>query len=129
MKYSEREKLVNDLTALLDFLKSPQALLLPKPRINIETWMHVPAGDVAKMARVARAMKPCTKNVNDWSFELERKFGDINLRYWTGRDNVCTKVKTGTETVEEKKYVTTGNLIVQDTYEWECPPSLLADNS
>jgi hypothetical protein len=71
-----------------------------------------------QIAQAARDLGKCEKEYDDDSFVLSRQFGQLRLRFYTSRENVCERV-VRTEVIPES---------VKEIVEWRCEPILAADS-
>lgn len=131
----EREKIdefVSSLREMADwFDKHGEDLpeFIFDPEVKIESYVSLKD----EMVVAAKALKhgttlnnPVTKDQSTFSYELHRSFGTkAKFVVWTSRENVCTRVQTGTKSEPVKKVVETGEMQEVPIYEWECNDSLL----
>jgi hypothetical protein len=74
--------------------------------------------------------EPVAKSTDDWFAGAFRSFGHVQLWAYAHRDQVCVKVKTGTQLklVPDPDYPPAPQVQREvDVYEWQCSPLLEAD--
>jgi hypothetical protein len=117
---SEVTELISGLRDFADFL----ALHPDLPDIYVGAFCGV---GKQEMATVARDCGSAEKKFTDDEFRLTKKFGPIELVFYTRRTNVCQRVVVGTKEVPEAKYP---ERIVpahtEEVVEWICDEPLLA---
>ena len=92
---TERETFILGLRQLADFLGThPQC---PAPW-GATFYKGLEASDVRPVARALRSFK---KEYLSNDFHMTKKFGSIELSYFTNRENVCKKVVVGHKDVPE----------------------------
>ena len=132
MNYHDRQGTIDGLRALADALEADPDL--PVPYIAGASWgVHGIAADKvpAEIARVSRLVPVARwdKKVDDGYYRLNALLGALPVEVWGYRNEVCTRVVTGTRVVAEK--VPTGFETVTKTVEdveWVCSP-LLAERA
>lgn len=123
----ERAEWVAGARALIDFVESTPELPLPTLGVSIYVW---DADPLAPLAALARTLGHVDKDVDELWFKLVRSFGPHRLRVLAYRDLVCQRVVTGTKAVttqvppEGVEMLTVTEEV--ETFEWVCPPSILA---
>ncbi len=118
---SQREY-IEGLHAMADLMEQhPEAI----PVLPFQA-MHFPA-DKAEMLRLTRAIGGSWDKAEGTAsyFELNKAIGPHYVRILTGRNEVCERVETGTETVEITDPDAPKVTVTRPTYEWKCPESLL----
>jgi hypothetical protein len=126
---TEQQKLSASLRELADFYDAHPELSAPDWQTEF-TVFNVKKED---LPLYAKAFGSAEKYFDEYSFQLQRKFGDkILLRTYSSRETVCERVKIGEKTVpahvvpakpaEEEKYVEEA---VVDVFEWKCPDAIL----
>ena len=127
MRYKTQNDLVTSMREFADFLEA-RGLELPEPgygdaTIEISWWLP----NKEELARTARALGKCEKKLDEYSYNLVRKFGNVKFEAWSSRNVVCTRKQVGTKTVEVTVSVVTGTK-EEPVYEWECDPLLVVDS-
>jgi len=85
--------------------------------------------DAPTMARAVKWVGGGAKRSTDFLMHVEHTYGSLSVDVKGDRENVCRKVKVGTETVEVPDPAAPPVTVERDVYEWECHPILgsLAD--
>lgn len=132
MKYSQVEAVVRDLREMADFIEK-YGVELPKPVYGLDRIdFKIHTLDREAMVKAARILhngtsvtNPLKKSMNDWSYDLRRKFGDnCLLEVWSTRDAVCDRREVGTKQVPIQVSVATGETREEKIYEYDCHPLL-----
>jgi hypothetical protein len=127
----KRSEYTAGLRALADLLDQHPDLPLPESELS---WgVHGQDDPKAAIARIARAVPVnCEKWYDDDYFRMRFSLHGFKLRVWATREQVCTKVVTGTQEVTKMvpaantEYVEVTETV--ETVEWICEP-LLAEVS
>lgn len=125
-----RQELIDGLRAAADFLDQHPDIPVADD-ITVDVSSVIPYGDwdqEARVAQVARAMSPCTKDYSPSLLYLRRQFGPVTVEAFTGRSSVCERRVVGTRVVEREVVVTpavtTTETVEEEIVEWECKPLL-----
>lgn len=92
---TDRDNFILGLRQLADFLGTHPECPIPWSTTLYKT---VEGSEVRKVARALRSFK---KEYQGNDFHMTKKFGSIELSYYTNRENVCRKVTIGTREVPE----------------------------
>jgi hypothetical protein len=122
----KRAAFIEGLRQIADALENHTELRIP----YVGSIIHR-VEDLGEMLAVGKAFGgKWEKNATDYGdFQLIRRFSD-DLQYtvYTARENVCTRVVTGTKHVPEKVVEARPASVVpahvEDVVEWHCPGSL-----
>jgi len=119
------EEFVSSLRQVVDFYEKHVEIPLPDLSvISVYDWNKT-GKDTIRIA--ALALGTCEKESNHSIFEINKKFGQIELRFVTSRNLVCTRRVVGTKTVEAiyrpSEYIPKHE---EEIVEWDCPESILA---
>jgi hypothetical protein len=133
----ERQAYIDGLRAVADFLQANPALVSSVVyRSFVSCNSHSPSSpDLLEAARAAGGK--WEKHVDETDFHLTRSFGPHTITLFVGRENVCERVITHTETitheVPDPEFVANIPTVTVteevEHVEWVCPPSLLAPDS
>ena len=91
------------LRKLADWYDDHPEVGMPLVRIEIKNSYIAPQTAIEQLGILAKAFGKCEKRFNDWSYNVERRFGPVKVYGSLTRDAVCKRIVT-----------------------WECPESLLA---
>ncbi len=113
-----RTEQIADVRALLDYLEARPNVPMP----DLSVFDAFAAAD--NLRAIGKAMGGFDKRVVGGFFILFRRFGSVALEINFYRNEVCTARKVGTKTVEAVPAQPEREV---DVYEWDCPPSVLAE--
>jgi len=91
------------LRKLADWYDDHPEIGTPSVRVEIDNPFTDPGPAIKQLGMLAKAFGKCEKRFNDWSYNVERRFGPVKVYGSLTRDAVCKRIVT-----------------------WECPESLLA---
>jgi hypothetical protein len=118
------------LRLIADFFEKHQELNVPW---RASEFHYLNAFGKEEMARVARALGKCEKDVDETWFMLKKKFGHITFVAKDSRGAICERIAVGTKMVEETRTPAREVEIIpaheETIYEWKCPESLLEEAS
>lgn len=123
---AHRQQQIDKLRALADWLEANPGAAPP----DLYT-IYDYKGDRDKLVAAARALGGrWTKKAGDYYFEMEREvIPGLVYRLYSGREQVCERIVTGTETVEvpDPEALKQVPKITQEReiVEWRCPDALL----
>jgi hypothetical protein len=119
-------------TATLNSLGQFLLWMRQNPDVDLPYWFDFDlwASDDADMARRIRSMGGAGKVYDSSSMRAVKDFGNnVRYRVSVSREEVCTKVVTGTETRKVTKYIPVETEETVETFEWECKPIMAALDS
>ncbi len=126
---SEQQKeIVSSLRNLADYLDRNE-FDLSRASFNIpEVWVF--CENVESFLSNTKKMGGFTRNFDEYSAQLEKKFGNAKFILHSSRESVCEKVKIGVTVIpaEEEKIIAAKPERVIDKFEYKCPDSLLKEN-
>jgi hypothetical protein len=134
---------MTDRTSYIEGLRKLAGLLEQHPELKLPysgsgTGLSViPVGDergqLAAWARVLARHGRVEKNVRGSYFDLDGSIAGLHIKVITLRDEVCTRVVTGTEEreVEEEVEPAVTRTVTRkvDVVEWQCEPLLGASGA
>ncbi len=126
-----KEEMVKGLRAMADFIEAnveDDNLGYSTIDLNIFTKSN------EELADLARRFAPVAKRYTDQWFCLVKRFSEnVKLEVNRKREEVCTRVVTGTRTVKVPVYAPLEKIgereEVQEIVEWDCGQSILAGNT
>jgi hypothetical protein len=89
---------------------------------NVSVW-----ASKEELAEAVQSPGTWEKNFDDATAYFIRRFsGDVLIKFFTGRDNICVKKQTGVKVVKKLRELSEEDYIevTEPVYEWECKPLL-----
>jgi hypothetical protein len=125
---------IQGLRDMADFLESH-----PDIQLFGDQRGYVCYSEASELAKAVKGIGDCTKDVDDYFYNVKKKFGPIDIQFYMNRGGICRKVSKGVKTVMVKvpdpTYVAPEPApavpmieVEQEVEEFEyvCPESLLA---
>lgn len=120
---TEESDLLDDMGNLLGFLRKNPDLIDP-----LFTWslknLQIYCYSQEEFANRVKILGRAEKKPNDYSFNVTKNFGKIDLTVTTPRGNVCKQYATG-EMRTVRKAVAYEE-VEEPVMAWECTPSILS---
>lgn len=122
----EQKELVDSLRSFADFLERTE-LDFENAYFGL-TEIYLFCANADSFLKNTKALGGFTREFNDYSAQVHKKFGVVKFTVHTARESVCEKVKVGVEVLpaEPEKIIPAKPERVVDKYEYKCPESLLS---
>jgi hypothetical protein len=117
-----RSALIQGLRDLADALEQHPGIPEPAP-VGVNIFLNDNA--TLQMAAIRRAIGGTwEKQATDQFFWIRKRFGPVSLEVNAYRDQVCTRVVVGTETVEVPDPAAPKVTVEREIVRWDCSPLL-----
>lgn len=119
---------VQDNTAFVASLREMADFFEAHPTLQSPAYpvLHVFPKDRAAMAAIAREIGGARKDYNEAYFNLDKQFGNAQVRFCIDREQVCRRIDKEIEVEESVPIGFELRTVKRTVSEWECSEPLLA---